>query len=425
MRPCSRTRFSAFTHSRRPRNCSKPGSLRRRTAGPGFRSTGSERERNRGCAWRLPRAEQNRPVPLPLSGARGRLAAPLRELAHRQVRLCPGVRKRVAARCVREAENQVRRLSQPAIPAGHRRRDPPAPDRCGCCGRALHDGRLPDAARRDLSSPGRRLRRQDLGRRRSRLSRDLQAAGHTRGARTVEVGQRRSRLAVLRHRRGGRSCAPAGCVDPHRDDGRPARPRISFLRPFLPQPGYVAARRIRQSDRPAAAGQATKFRQQRVRRHRPESVCRPVGVPVTARPRAGKRGGIARPRSGEGGSRAGRESGRERRVGRLCTVEGAAVAPAPRPAGDRSPSRSGRDRARRRNLHREAGSPARHRHPADAFGGVSESRVLPRAGHAPPHLGHTENRRLRGGWPEVHQASARVPGRCPTRAARFRHQAVP
>ena len=43
----------------------------------------------------------------------------------------PGVRQRMAARCVRETENQVRRLSQSAIPAGHRRRDPLAPDRCG------------------------------------------------------------------------------------------------------------------------------------------------------------------------------------------------------------------------------------------------------------------------------------------------------
>ena len=67
-----------------------------------------------------------------------------------------------------------------------------------------------------------------------------------------------------------------------------------------------------------------------------------------------------------------------------------AVAPAPRPTGDRAPSRSGRDCARRRNLHREAGPPSRHRHSADAPCGVSESRALPRAGHAPPHLRYTE-----------------------------------
>ena len=108
----------------------------------------------------------------------------------------------------------------------------------------------------------------------------------------------------------------------------------------------------------------------------------------------------------------------------LCTVEGAAVASAPQSAGDRPPSRSCRDCARRRNLHREAGHPSRHRHTADAPGGVSESRVLPRTGHAPPHLRDTENRRLRGGWPQVHPASAGVSGRCPTPAATFRHQAV-
>ena len=35
---------------------------------------------------------------------------------------------------VREAEDQVRRLSPPAVPSGHRRRGPLAPDRCGRCG---------------------------------------------------------------------------------------------------------------------------------------------------------------------------------------------------------------------------------------------------------------------------------------------------
>ena len=41
-----------------------------------------------------------------------------------------------------------------------------------------------------------------------------------------------------------------------------------------------------------------------------------------------------------------------------------------------------------------------------------------------PTYGYTENRRLRGGWPQVHPASAGVSGRCPTPAATFRHQAV-
>ena len=42
-------------------------------------------------------------------------------------------------------------------------------------------------------------------------------------------GERRPCLAVLRHRCGGRSRAPAGRAASHRDDGRPARPRIPFL----------------------------------------------------------------------------------------------------------------------------------------------------------------------------------------------------
>ena len=124
--------------------------------------------------------------------------------------------------------------------------------------------------------------------------------------------------------------------------------------------------------------QGTKVRQQRVRRCRAESVSRPVGVPGAAWPSAGKPGGIARPRGGAGGTRAGREGGRARRSACLRAVEGGAIAPAPRPAGDRPPSRDGRRRARRRDLHREAGPPSRHRRPANAPGGVPESRVLPR-----------------------------------------------
>ena len=85
---------------------------------------------------------------------------------------------------------------------------------------------------------------------------------------------------------------------------------------------------------PAAARRAAKVRQQRVRRCRPQSVWRPEGVPVAARPRAGKQSGIACPRGGEGRPRAGRESGRGRRSACLRPVEGAAVAPAARPAGD-------------------------------------------------------------------------------------------
>ena len=42
-------------------------------------------------------------------------------------------------------------------------------------------------------------------------------------------GNGRSRLAVLRHRGGGRSRAPAGSSASHRDDGRPTRSRIPLL----------------------------------------------------------------------------------------------------------------------------------------------------------------------------------------------------
>ena len=47
-----------------------------------------------------------------------------------------------------------------------------------------------------------------LGGGRIRLAVDLHQTGSARGARTFEVGQRRSCVAVLRHRRGGRSRAP-------------------------------------------------------------------------------------------------------------------------------------------------------------------------------------------------------------------------
>ena len=47
--------------------------------------------------------------------------------------------------------------------------------------------------------------------------------------------------------------AQARFAHPHRNHGTPAGYRLGFLRPFLPQPRHAAARRFRQSDRPAAA----------------------------------------------------------------------------------------------------------------------------------------------------------------------------
>ncbi len=57
-----------------------------------------------------------------------------------------------------------------------------------------------------------------------------------------------------------------GSLHPDRDDGTSAGHRFRFVRPVLPESRHVAARRIRQSDRVAAAEAPPRRRQQRLPR---------------------------------------------------------------------------------------------------------------------------------------------------------------
>ena len=96
----------------------------------------------------------------------------------------------------------------------------------------------------------------------------------------IALGQRRARLVVLRGGRSGRVGPQTGCAHPHRDDGTPTGYRLGFLRPFLSQSGHAAARRLRQSDRAAAAETAAGSWQQRLRRRTVRSPPGPVGISV-------------------------------------------------------------------------------------------------------------------------------------------------
>ena len=84
------------------------------------------------------------------------------------------------------------------------------------------------------------------------------------GARAVTLWPRRSRLAVVRR---GRACgtrAKGRLLHPDGDDGATAGHRLRLVRPILPESGHVAPRRIRQSDRAAAAEAPPRRRQQRL-----------------------------------------------------------------------------------------------------------------------------------------------------------------
>ena len=77
--------------------------------------------------------------------------------------------------------------------------------------------------------------------------------------------------------RGGDS-AQDGLPPHHRDHGRPTRAWHGLLRPAVPQPGYDAARRLRQPDRPAAPARTAAGGQLGLSRRRPRSDSRRAAV---------------------------------------------------------------------------------------------------------------------------------------------------
>ena len=69
---------------------------------------------------------QNRAVSVSVSRQSGCLSPPVREPENREGRVCSGLRQRMGSRRVREAENQMRGLSQPPFSSGDRRGHPMA-----------------------------------------------------------------------------------------------------------------------------------------------------------------------------------------------------------------------------------------------------------------------------------------------------------
>ena len=140
--------------------------------------------------------------------------------------------------------------------------------------------RLSADAGRDLLLSGGRFRQGGLAGRRAAL---------------LETCRRMSLPAALERSRSGNGghvwlffeqAIPAalarklGCAPADRNHGTASRHRSRFLRPLLPQSRHASARRLRQSDRVAAATGAAAARQQRVSRRRPPAARRSMGLPL-------------------------------------------------------------------------------------------------------------------------------------------------
>ena len=180
-----------------------------------------------------------------------------------------------------------------------------------------------------------------------------------------------------------------------------------FVRPAVSQSRHVAAGRIRQPHRPAAAEGAARARPQRLPRRAFRAVGRPVGVSGAhpqGRTRAGRtpRAGGRTPRPHP--RRAAAAPGRRRRR----TVDHAAL-PSPSGAADRRrpPVNAGAG-PRQPDLHRQGrAQPWASESPAPT-GGVSESGVLQGAGDAAVDVRQAARHRLRRGPPASHRPSARL-----------------
>ena len=163
----------------------------------------------------------------------------------------------MGARRLREAAHQVRRVPEPGVHPGE-----PTEVILDHLAGPARDRRLSPPSRRDLLVPRGRLRRGVLGGRRRGVRRDLPR----RSALPVAVERSRSGNGAhvwffFAEPVAAATRAPNGLLPHHRDDVPTAPAGDGVVRPALPEPGHDAARRLRQSDRPAAAARARAARQ--------------------------------------------------------------------------------------------------------------------------------------------------------------------